>query len=686
VNITIPDYNIQKHLNMASLADNSNLMCPITLVLMIDPVITPDGYTYERAAIEQAIRANGKSPITRQPMRIDQLVPNRAIRDLIENLSTPAQDHVANTPDVVKAVVRSRGTLTQLTLGSPDGEAQPLHVCFVLDNSGSMQIEGQGGVESDGFSVLQVVKQGILTCLTGFRPQDKASLVVYSTDARVVVPLSTMDTAGKARFKVAMAGVEPENSTNIWAGLELGLKQLPHGGTVFLLTDGQPNHRPPRGELAMLQSACDGRNDIVVNTYGFGYNLDSKLLVELARATQGSYSFIPDIGLVGTVFIHAMANLRTSVTQKLTVCIETEGIINLPEVVKANWGYVLPIGRITKGQPRDLFFACDQPVSITVEQVAIEMSEEEPDVPDRQVAAMGIFQCHGMARIDSCQSNTALNSLMATVTPEPLLDDLNGQVREAVVASAYRKWGRHYLPSLALAHWTQQCNNFLDKGIQEYGGPTFQITRDALEKAFNALPAPKPVHRDAVVYRMRSSGRRVTAAPERMTSYNSASAPCAAGPCRVKMSDGTRKACQHITKGDMVETSTGDARVVCVLKTPCEVVELVKYGRLLVTPYHPVKVVGQWTHPCTLGIVEEYPCDAVYSFLLEQGFVDMFVEDVPFITLAHGIENDEVATHSFYGTQQVVDAMRDNFGFSEGLVEVQGVQRDENGLVYGFEF
>ena len=671
---------------MASLADNANLMCPITLVLMMDPVIAPDGYTYERYAIEQAIRTNGKSPITRQPMRLDQLVPNRAIRDLIENLSTPAQDHVANTPDVVKAVVRSRDNLTQLTLSSPDGDAQPLHVCFVLDNSGSMQTEGQGGMESDGFSVLQVVKQGMLTCLSGFRPQDKASLVVYSTDARVVVPLSSMDAAGKARFKVALSGVVPENSTNIWAGLELGLKQLPHGGTVFLLTDGQPNHRPPRGELAMLKGACDGRDDIVVNTYGFGYNLDSKLLVELARATQGSYSFIPDIGLVGTVFIHAMANLRTSVTQKLTVCIETEGTINLPELVKVNWGYALPVGRITKGQTRDLFIECEQPVSITVQNIDIETSDEAPDVPDRQVAATGIFQCHGTARIDSGQANTVLNSVMAAVTSEALQDDLNGQVREAVVGSAYRKWGRHYLPSLALAHWTQQCNNFLDKGIQDYGGPTFQITRDALEKAFNALPAPEPIHREAVVHRMRSSGRRVTPAPERMTSYNSASAPCAAGPCRVKMSDGTHKACHDIAAGDMVETSGGNARVVCILKTPCEVVELVKVGRLMVTPYHPVKVDGRWTHPKDLGPTEEYPCEAVYSFLLEPGFVDMFIEDVPFITLAHGIENDDVATHSFYGTQQVVHAMRDNFGFSEGLVEVQGVQRDKNGLVYGFEF
>ena len=41
-----------------------------------------------------------------------------------------------------------------------------------------------------------------------------------------------------------------------------------------------------------------------------------------------------------------------------------------------------------------------------------------------------------------------------------VIEDLTGQVREAI--GAYHKWGKHYMPSLALAHLTQQCNNFMD--------------------------------------------------------------------------------------------------------------------------------------------------------------------------------------------------------------------------------
>ena len=59
-------------------------LCPILMVLMEDPVIGQDGKTYERAAIEKALKQDPRSPFTREPMRIDSLRPNYAIKTLIE--------------------------------------------------------------------------------------------------------------------------------------------------------------------------------------------------------------------------------------------------------------------------------------------------------------------------------------------------------------------------------------------------------------------------------------------------------------------------------------------------------------------------------------------------------------------------------------------------------------------------
>lgn len=674
---------------MASLVNNPALMCPITQCIMIDPVKAPDGHTYERSAIIRALEQNGRSPMTRQVMSVNQLVPDYTLKSLIETITQSAQNSLsaAPKPDEILGKIRSKNGLTQLTLSCPDGEAGPQNICFVVDVSGSMQAEVRASTgESDGFSVLDVTKHGILACVCGLRDQDRASIVAYSTTARVVLPLRKMNASGKAQLKVALAGLYPQSATNIWAGLDLGIRQLTDGGTIFLLTDGQPNNRPPRGELAMLQRSLDGRDDIVVNTYGFGYDLDSNLLLELANATQGSYSFIPDIGLVGTVFIHAMANLRTCVDRKLVVRVETEGIIP-PPFVKTSWGYQLPLGRITKGQPRDIFIKCNQPISVDVESVDIQTCQEPVDTQDRVFVAMGILNCHQIARRDSQEANRYLNELMGSITSPMLQEDLNGQVREAIQSSAYHKWGRHYLPSLAHAHWTQQCNNFLDKGIQEYGGATFQDARDQLDTAFNELPAPKPSHRQAVVHRLQSQGRQVTPAPQRMASYNTSSGICFAGACRVQMADGSLKPCEEICKGDMVHTFKGDATVRCVVKTIIrnQVTSLAKIGRLMVTPWHPIMYNNAWTFPANVASVDEYPCAAVYSFLLEPGFQDMTIEDTTCITLAHGILDNPVTNHDYFGTERVINVMKKMSGWEQGLISVQGVERDtQTNLVCGF--
>ena len=47
-------------------------------------MVGPDGRSYERGAIEEALRHNPISPITRQPMTVGSLVMNFALRDSID--------------------------------------------------------------------------------------------------------------------------------------------------------------------------------------------------------------------------------------------------------------------------------------------------------------------------------------------------------------------------------------------------------------------------------------------------------------------------------------------------------------------------------------------------------------------------------------------------------------------------
>ena len=171
-------------------------------------------------------------------------------------------------------------------------------------------------------------------------------------------------------------------------------------------------------------------------------------------------------------------------------------------------------------------------------------------VADRQIVAMGILQCHGIARGNLDQANTFLNEHWHDIRPK-LQEDLNGQVREAIMPQHFNRWGRHYLPSLALAHWTQRCNNFLDKGIQEYGGHTFHTMRDKLDTAFNELPAPRPTHRERVVQRFRSSGRIVTQ-HRKVCAHTIRHRLHVLNWCRVQLiTNGTLKACRDIVRATL---------------------------------------------------------------------------------------------------------------------------------------
>jgi hypothetical protein len=55
------------------------LVCPITMVVMKEPVVGDDGHTYERSAITEWVKREGTSPLTRERMSV-HFVPCMAIR------------------------------------------------------------------------------------------------------------------------------------------------------------------------------------------------------------------------------------------------------------------------------------------------------------------------------------------------------------------------------------------------------------------------------------------------------------------------------------------------------------------------------------------------------------------------------------------------------------------------------
>lgn len=709
---------------MAAMTHPESHYCCITHEIMRDPLIDRDGNSYDRAAIERWLAEKGTSPMTRNPMSIHDLVPNRALKDAIDAILTGNPTPVTAAPpvhsvqDTTRVEQITSGSTVRVTVHPPEGQAEGIDICLCIDASGSMGgiVKASRNVESDGLTRLDLAQHSAKTIINGCREQDRVSIVRFSNRASVVSPLTETSVAGKARLNVALAGITAGGATNIWDAMKKSMDTLmgedERPSVIMLLTDGQPNIIPPRGHKAMLEQYLDRRPNlrVSINTYGFGYDLDSDLLEQIAQDTHGSFAFIPDSGMVGTTFIHAGANAQTTMSCKALLKIETEGEITIQGMpaeryTKTGWGYQLPFGPITYGQSRDIVFEATHPVQATLtygeKTLTAECSESIEEISnDRQAVVHAIQTCAklGDAR-NFTHANTLVNQTLSEMSDPDLKKDLDGEIRSALQSSSWSRWGRHYLKSLANAHERQQCNNFKDPGVQSYGGSTFETIRNRLDDIFDNMEAPKPsghISRSrfssSPSFRLAYPGINSAASamsypvgsaaappgPIRMSTYRDSSGPCFSGNSLVEMADGSNKLVGEVVKGDYVKTNAGNARVVCVMETAFDkqnapLVHLAE--NLWITEWHPVRMNGKWQFPARLTTPATMPCSAVFSFLLEQGHSSMYIGGVECITLAHEITGDPVASHSFYGSRHsggVYESLSKMHGFGKGHVVLKG--------------
>jgi hypothetical protein len=373
-----------------------------------------------------------------------------------------------------------------------------------------------------------------------------------------------MTSANKVELLNAIERLRPLSSTNLWDGLETGMdlilaaqristtptNQQPTPKqnrltTLFLLTDGMPNVSPPGGHIPALRTYLDTRSpsstlSFTINTFGFGYSIDTPLLLDIARVGGGGYNFIPEVGMVGTVFVNAVASAYAAYAQhvKLDVQLAAPGgtFVNREDFeievkgkvasTRTTRGVRVDAGDVQYGQPKYyvLDFSPSLPPSIRVyatyrpvtsssviQSDPVELSSDK--VPTKQelvdieyhaaTFTLASILLNTTAENRDASAN-ALKDLQTRLKTEAglsehpdadaLARDVGGEALTSVVSSAhFERWGKHYGPSYAVAHQRQQCQNFKDSGLKSYGiSPVFQRERNKLGNVFQNSPAPTP--------------------------------------------------------------------------------------------------------------------------------------------------------------------------------------------------
>ena len=609
-------------------------------------------------------------------------------------------------------------TVIQITPPATTPKLPSLFIC-VLDVSGSMGSSADGkqtGESPDAlFSRLDLVKHSINTLIQGVEDDDYIALVPFNGTASLTLPATQMTQNGREHATSAVGRMQAGGGTNIWAGLEIAINhaaQNKHKNPlILLLTDGEPNIDPPRGLVGTIQQTLQAIGyHVPIHTFGFGYDMNSKLINSVAEATQATYAFIPDCSMVGTVFINFIATALSSIAHYMTLT-DPDGTTYNLSGIQAGQTRTIPLGKILEttsdvesGLPSsarseqnggaiqaDKKYILRLGSAGTAKGYVLRPTPASEDVKFANQWLTSLISAYGHASALNLEGAREVLAPLASQAPPPYLSDLSstddgaGQIGKALEKLAWwQRWGRHYLPSVISAHRNQVCNNFKDQAIQGFGGEAFREHQARLEKLFLSIPPPACSIAPAVSRSYYGSGSTSATysslAPVDMSAYLNAGGGCFSGLNHVRTPGGSRLV-RDVKKGDILITvlpdgSESTAKVICsvVSKPPGGTMDLVSINGLKITPWHPMKMVpseSTWHFPgdlATAGIGhrKEEPIDEVYTFVMDEGHV-VVVEGFPVCTLGHNFKG-AVIEHAYFGTSAIVDDLKQLTGWEDGCV------------------
>jgi Ca-activated chloride channel family protein len=177
-------------------------------------------------------------------------------------------------------------------------DRKPASLTFVIDISGSMEMENRLGL----------VKQSLQLLVDRLRPSDTVAIVVYGSDAYVVLnPTSGED---RNRILEAIYSLHTEGATNAEAGLRLGYQmayQASRPGAinrVILCSDGVANVGVTGPDAILEEIHGYTETGITLTTVGFGMgNFNDVLMEQLADKGDGNYAYVDTLDEARRLFV-----------------------------------------------------------------------------------------------------------------------------------------------------------------------------------------------------------------------------------------------------------------------------------------------------------------------------------------------------------------------------------------------
>lgn len=206
----------------------------------------------------------------------------------------------------------------------PDDLRKPLRLVFVIDISGSMDMENR----------LETVKDALRMLVKQLREDDMVAVIVYGSQAHVALEW----TPGSHHRSIlsAIDRLRTEGATNAEAGLRLGYRYAirevnPEYNTrVILCSDGVANvgNTGPDAILDYVGGYVD--EGISLTTVGFGMgNFNDVLMEQLANRGDGNYYYVDTLEEARRIFVDQLTSTVQTIAYDAKVQVDFD-----PEVVE----------------------------------------------------------------------------------------------------------------------------------------------------------------------------------------------------------------------------------------------------------------------------------------------------------------------------------------------------------------
>jgi len=293
---------------------------------MKNPVICADGYTYEKDAILLHLRSSPLSPMTRQAVDPNALIPNRALKDAIEEWIAANPDY-SPLPKPVQNKAKIMSTKYSITLQLKDevcvkDNTQDV-LCMIVDISGSMNstpvLKDLSGaaIKEANLSKLEMVRHAVKVAVKSLPLGTHVGIICYDDNAKALVPFTQIAKESDRKGIITrVSKMETHGCTDIYGALDFSAKATikycestkdirPEARKkMWLLTDGlpySPNMPVKKGTeiiegFEFLATTHKMVQELQVSTFGFGSGsqIETDVLEQLSRMTGGSFGYIPD--------------------------------------------------------------------------------------------------------------------------------------------------------------------------------------------------------------------------------------------------------------------------------------------------------------------------------------------------------------------------------------------------------